>query len=230
MLRNNQNENGQPPGETYGTPPPAQDNDNETDLGDDPYTQPTPPPDNGYQETQPPDEVYEPEPYRSTRFPFPGTMHRYGDHPEADIFFLQNTLNTMRRYFTSIRHIDMTVDGFSAATFGAVVDFQLRMELPPTGIVNEETWYRLMYAFENRPEHYDQPFEPPVEMWYYTLVRLHLRAAPSTQSDSLGIKEQGTAVWVVSYHSNDSWFFVSTEEGYTGYMKAEFLMREGVMP
>jgi len=156
-------------------------------------------------------------------------MFRYGQHAEADIVFLQNTLNSVRRNYTSIRHIE-SIGGFGSATFGAVVDFQLRVGLPTTGIVNEETWYRLMYVFENPPQTPDPAFEPIVNARYFTLVNLNLRSAPSMSGESLAIKPQGASVWVWYYISNDSWFFVETDEGQTGYMKAEFLMREGILP
>jgi len=192
---------------------PSTDYDNELEYTPDP---------NYYENNDP----YEPpgEHGPSARFPFPGTMSIHTTNNPADVMFLQTTLNHVRRSFTSVRFIDSPTGSFGGVTRGAVVDFQLRMNIPPSGIVDENTWYSLVYVFENPPDAPDPPFSPVVQQWYFTLVGLHLRAAPSQESESFGVAPVGTAVFVVDYIANDSWFFVHTEDGYTGYMKAEFLI------
>jgi len=166
----------------------------------------------------------------SERFPFPGTISRYSASATADVTFLQTTLNHIRRNFTSIRPIESTTGNFGGATRGAVADFQHRVGLPITGIVDETTWYSIMDVFENPPVTPDGPFVPKVQEGYITLVNLHLRDTPSQDGESLGVIPEGSYVWVVSYISEDSWFFVSTEDGYIGYMKAEFLILDGLLP
>jgi len=193
-----------------------------------PEPEPVPTPTPEPQDTPPDETAYEIEPGRSIRFPFPGTLSRNASNAAADVVFLQNTLNSVRRNFTSIRPIDSATGSFGGATFGAVADFQLRIGLPTTGIVDEDTWYSLMSAFENPPASPDPAFTPPVQEAYATLVGLHLRETPSQEGESLGVKPEGTLVWVVSYIPEDSWFFVSTEYG-TGYMKAEFLILDGIL-
>ncbi|MCL2361464.1 MAG: peptidoglycan-binding protein [Defluviitaleaceae bacterium] len=222
-----------------GTTPPPQDSSsigNEAPATPTPLPEritptPTPPPEDEAEETPPPEETEPPvEDGRSARFPFPGNMSRYGGSAEADVAFLQNTLNNIRRNYRSIRVIDVAGGTFGAATFGAVVDFQLRVGLPPTGVVNEDTWYALVEVFENPPAEPDPPFEHITQEWYVTLVNLHLREEPSTAGESMDVIDQWTRVWVAYYIPQDSWFFVQTEEGYTGYMKAEFLLLDGILP
>jgi len=164
----------------------------------------------------------------SLRFPFPGILSRYTTNT-ADISFLQNTLNTIRSYYTSVRPIDVASGNFDGATRGAVIDFQQRAGLTPTGIVDEATWYSLIAVFENPPETPDPPFTPPVNTGYVTLVNLHLREGPSQSAYSLGIKPEGTPVHVVSYIPGSRWFFVTISEYVVGYMKAEFLLLEGIL-
>jgi len=182
------------------------------------------------QEAPPYEDITPPNNSRSARFPFPGTMTRYGDSEIADVVFLQNTLNNIRRHYRSIRVIETAGGTFGASTFGAVVDFQLRVGLPPTGVVNADTWYALVEVFENPPSEPDPPFAPETQEWYLTLVNLHLRTEPSTAGESMEVMPQWSRVWVAYYIANDSWFFVQTEEGYTGYMKAEFLIMDGILP
>ena len=171
----------------------------------------------------------DPEPPRSQRFPFPGIISRHTTNT-ADIAFLQNTLTAIRNYYTSIRPIDVAFGSFDGATRGAVIDFQVRAALPPTGIVDEDTWYAIIHVFENPPAMPDPPFIPTVDVGYVTLVNLHLRESPSTAAESLGIKPEGTVVRVVSYIPGDRWFFVTTADDVVGYMKAEFLLMEGILP
>jgi len=166
----------------------------------------------------------------SERFPFPGAnITRYTGNA-ADIMFLQNSLNVIRRQYTSVRRIDTITGSFGGVTQGAVVDFQVRVGLPATGVVDEATWYAIVYALENPPEEADPPFVPPVDVGYITLVNLHLRDGPSLEAYSLGIKPVGTPVWVMSYIAADRWFFVTMEDGLAGYMKVEFLLLDGLLP
>ena len=196
---------------------------------------PTPPPEEDTSETPPPEEtedpedIEDPEDVRSARFPFPGNLSRYGGSAEADVAFLQNTLNHMRRHYPSIRLIDAAGGTFGAATFGAVIDFQQRVGLPATGVVDEDTWYTLVELFENPPTQADPPFEPATQEWYVVLVNLHLRTEPSMAGESIEVIPQWSRVWVAYYIQQDSWYFVQTEEGYTGYMKAEFLLLDGIL-
>jgi len=194
--------------------------------------EPTLPPQEEVEEPQETPQPYEPEELddaRSARFPFPGNMMRYGGSSEADVAFLQNTLNNIRRHYRSIRLIDTASGTFGAATFGAVVDFQIRVGLQPTGVVDEDTWYALVEVFENPPLEPDPHFTPVTQEWYVTLVRLHLRSEPSMAGESIDLMDQWSSVWVAYYIAQDSWFFVSTEDGYTGYMKAEFLLLDGIL-
>ena len=177
----------------------------------------------------PPETGDEPGQLGSARFPFPGTLSRYSANT-ADISFLQNTLNTIRNHYTSVRPIEVVGGIFDGATRGAVIDFQVRAGLTPTGVVDETTWYGIIAIFENPPETPDPPFIPTVGTNYITLVNLHLREAPSSLAYSLGIMPEGTSVWVVSYIPGDRWFFVTTQEDEVGYMKAEFLLMEGILP
>jgi len=63
---------------------------------------------------------------------------------------------------------------------------------------------------------------------YYTLANVHLRAADSTQSESLAMLGEGTAVTVTEYVP-DGWSKVSYN-GIDGYVKSEFLKtRPGVI-
>jgi len=192
----------------------------------DPIAQEDPP-----EEEEPYDDIpTEPVVGPSARFPFQGELSRYETNFPADVVFLQNTLNHVRHYYTSIRLIEAATGTFGGATRGAVADFQLRAGLTATGIVDEVTWYHLMHVFENPPAFRDAPFIPSINTGYVTLVNLHLRDTPSQDGESLGVKPEGTPVWVISYIPQDSWFFVSTMEGYSGYMKAEFLILEGILP
>ena len=182
------------------------------------YT-PTPPPANGGDDG----------PVPSARFPFPGIISRDTNNT-ADITFLQNTLNSIRRYYTSVRPIEGAASTFDGATRGAVIDFQVRAGLTPTGIVDETTWYSLIAVFENPPDTRDAPFTPTVDVGYVTLVNLHLREGPSMSAYSLGVKPEGTRVWVVSYIPVSRWFYVTVGDDLVGYMKAEFLLMEGILP
>jgi len=196
----------------------------------------TVPPDEDIPPDEPPTQEPDPPPadlpygvVRSERFPFPGnTITRYSTNA-ADIMFLQNTLNMIRRNYTSIRSIDTATGSFGGVTRGAVVDFQLREGLPTTGNVDEITWYRIVYVLENPPDEPDPPFTPPVDVGYRTLVNLHLRDGPYADAYSLGIKPVGTLVWVMSYIPADRWFFVTLEDGLAGYMKVEFLIKDGLL-
>ena len=166
---------------------------------------------------------------RSQRFPFPGApLTRHSDN-EVDIVVLHTALIAIRNHYTSIRPIEGG-GNFGGATRGAVIDFQVRANLPPTGVVDELTWYAIMDVFENPPQEPDPPFVPTIDAGYVTLVNLHLREGPSQATESLGIKPEGTLVWVISYIPADRWFFVSTEDGVNGYMKAEFLLLDGILP
>ena len=166
---------------------------------------------------------------RSERFPFPGEISRnYGS--TADIVFLQNTLNVVRRNLTSVRPIAVANGTFGGDTRGAVIDFQHRMGMAVTGVVDHATWYRLMYVFENPPAEADPHFTPVVNIEYVTLANLHLREGPSQYAESLGIKPEGTVVWVMEYIAYGRWFHVTTLYGETGYMKVEFLMLETILP
>jgi len=114
---------------------------------------PTPSPEPDYEQEYDP----EPETGNSARFPFPGILSQYATTDQVDVIFLQNTLNRVRNYFTAIRHIETVSGNFEGVTRGAVIDFQVRAELTPTGVVDEVTWYSLMYVFENPPERPDEP-------------------------------------------------------------------------
>ena len=166
---------------------------------------------------------------RSERFPFTGEISRQHGST-ADVVFLQNTLNVVRRNLTSVRPIADVNGTFGGDTRGAVIDFQHRMGMAVTGTVDEATWYRLMYVFENPPPEPDPQFIPVVNIEYVTLANLHLREGPSQYSESLGIKPEGTVVWVKEYISSGRWFHVTTIYGETGYMKVEFLMLETILP
>ena len=199
---------------------------------------PTPPPANGadnqdhytYEPTHtPPPTVYDDDIPRSARFPFPGIISRHTSNT-ADIVFLQNTLNIVRNHYTSVRPIDTAGGNFDGATRGAVIDFQVRAGLPPTGIVDEDTWYGIIEVFENPPETPDAPFIPQLNTEYVTLVNLHLREAPTQFAYSLGIKPEGTVVTVLNYIPVYRWFFVTTADDIVGYMKAEFLLMKGILP
>jgi len=169
------------------------------------------------------------EPGQSERFPFPGEISgRSGSI--ADILFLQNTLNTVRTYYTSVRPIVSANGTFGGDTQGAVIDFQQRTQIRVTGIVDETTWYRIMDVFENPPPEPDPPFTPETNTEYITLVNLHLRDTPSQQGYSLGVIPEGTIVWVMDYIYQDRWFYVTTLDGEAGFMKAEFLLIDGAMP
>jgi len=217
----------------YATPEPPETNGNgyedEPNIPEDTGEEPSHEENN--QEEEPHEEPAPPEgSMGSERFPFPGAnITRYTGNA-ADIMFLQNSLNVIRRQYTSIRRIETITGSFGGATQGAVVDFQLRVGLPTTGVVDETTWYTIVYKLENPPDETDPPFVPPVDVGYITLVNLHLRDGPSLESYSLGIKPVGTLVWVMSYIAADRWFFVTMEDGLAGYMKVEFLLLDGLLP
>lgn len=64
---------------------------------------------------------------------------------------------------------------------------------------------------------------PATPAMFYTTANLHLRAAPSTQAQSIVILAQGTRVNVIHYYSAD-WFRVQRGDD-VGYMSSEFLRR-----
>jgi len=62
---------------------------------------------------------------------------------------------------------------------------------------------------------------PPTPAMFYTTANLHLRAAPSTQAQSIVVVAAGTRVNVVHYY-NANWFRVRRGND-VGYMSSEFL-------
>jgi len=65
---------------------------------------------------------------------------------------------------------------------------------------------------------------PATPAQFYTTANLHLRAAPSSNAESLVVVGIGTRVNVIHYHSAD-WFRVQRGEQ-VGYMSSEFLSEE----
>jgi len=71
------------------------------------------------------------------------------------------------------------------------------------------------------PTEYTNPDFPATPAYFYTTANLHLRAGPSTNTNSLELVPFGTRVQVIAY-ANAEWFRVR-HNGRNGYMSAEFL-------
>jgi peptidoglycan hydrolase-like protein with peptidoglycan-binding domain len=175
-------------------------------------------------QTEPPTTETTPEIPMPPLHPFPGILE-FGSENIVAVSVLQNALSYISEYFTNIRSTEMESGRFAAATVGAVADFQHRVGLAATGIVDADTWYSIMQTQARPPAIPDGPFAPPLSTWYITLSNLHLRAGPSTDSASLHIFDQGERIWVTGFIDEDAWFFASTPQG-DGFMKAEFLILE----
>jgi len=204
------------------TPPPA--------VAEPPIEEPAPLPEPPVEEApeETPAELPEPEP-NPPLHPFPGSALGVGSENAAAVMILQNTLNHVSRYYTNIRYQE-SVDGFfGGATQGAVIDFQHRIGMRPTGIVDERTWYAIMDVQANPPAVPDLPFVPTLNANYITLVNLHLRERPTTDSESLGIVSEGTWVFVLDATIDRAWFHVRSYDGQYGFMNAQFLLQEGIM-
>ena len=159
-------------------------------------------------------------------YPFPGeNISRESDNIPA-VRFIQNTLNLLRVNFTSIRIIETATGTYGGQTVGAVIDFQLRVGITPTGIVDEETWYKMVYALNNPPSIPDPPFAPKVDAKYVLLSDVNLRGRPTVESESLGIIPLGAVVYVLGFYPEDNWVRVwyNSPEGEIGFMRAEFLL------
>ena len=161
--------------------------------------------------------------------PFPGQPIGTGSDDTEAIYFIQNSLNLIHRYFPSVREIESVSGIFGAGTRGAVIDFQFRMGLNTTGIVDEATWQRMIEIRDNPPSIPDPPFFPTVNTYYITLSNLHLRAGPSTEAESLYVVPEGTAVWAVEFLHDAGWFRVISHDGQHGFMSAQFLVLDGII-
>ena len=156
--------------------------------------------------------------------PFPGSPIGPGSENTDAILFIQNSLNYINRYFSSVRVIESVGGVFGAGTQGAVIDFQRRMGLPATGIVDQITWQHISDVIENPPGLPDPPFFPRLNAYYRTLSNLHLRSGPSTDTESLDIVPEGTFVWAMDFLQDEGWFWVISHDGQHGFMSAQFLV------
>ena len=161
--------------------------------------------------------------------PYPGAPLNVNSGNTEAVYYLQATLNYLRLYFPSIREIETVNGTFGAGTRGAVIDFQLRIGLPVTGIVDEATWEAMIINLYAPPNMTDYSFTPAVNAYYITLSNLHLRTGPSTETESLDVVPEGTAVWAIDYLPNERWFRVISHDGQHGYMSAQFLVLDGVL-
>ncbi|MCL2400192.1 MAG: peptidoglycan-binding protein [Defluviitaleaceae bacterium] len=159
---------------------------------------------------------------------FPGTPIGSGSGDYEAVEFIQTSLNRIRSHFTSIRAIQNTDGVFEAGTRAAVIDFQYRVGLPPTGIVNDITWRRIVETLNYPPSTPDPPFFPRANAYYVTLVNQHLRSGPSTSHDSIKIVDAGTLIWVTEYISGLGWFRVVAPNEEHGFMSAQFLVLDGI--
>ncbi|MCL2015482.1 MAG: peptidoglycan-binding protein [Defluviitaleaceae bacterium] len=161
---------------------------------------------------------------------FPGLLE-HGSQNEAAVEMLQTALNEISQFYTDIRTIDVESGNFGSQTRGAVLEFQNRLGLPTTGIVDQPTWNSIMQQRANPPTVPEPPHIPPTNVRYITLSNLHLRASPSTDAESLNIISADSVV-LVTEQVGARWFRVETsfsQGGQIGYMYAAFLIREDVV-
>lgn len=76
---------------------------------------------------------------------FPGDL-KYGDE-SADVALLQARLNRIAINYPAIPFVELSNGVFSRSTENAVRTFQQVFGLPPTGVVDETTWYRIIFIY-----------------------------------------------------------------------------------
>ncbi len=76
---------------------------------------------------------------------FPGNL-QYGDE-SSDVALLQARLNRIAINYPAIPFVELSNGVFSRGTENAVRVFQRVFGLSQTGVVNEDTWYRIIYIY-----------------------------------------------------------------------------------
>lgn len=76
---------------------------------------------------------------------FPGEL-KYGDE-SPDVALLQARLNRIAINYPAIPFVELSNGVFSRSTENAVRTFQQVFGLDPTGVVNETTWYRIIFIY-----------------------------------------------------------------------------------
>lgn len=163
-------------------------------------------------------------------FGFPGTVIALNSTDTVSTALLYMALLDISHFY-NIRPLELTGNNvFGYNMLGAVVDFQVREGLPGTGIVDETTWYAIMHAWANPPATPDPVSPRPMNIWHTTLVDIHMRQGPSSDTPSAGLVPQGSFILPTDYVIVDGlWWYLISWGGQNGFISARFLMQEGLM-